>query len=154
MRYTAGFARTLMILVPVVLLGCADLKGIAVNQQQMLVMDPSVLTTGILVTSPIVIRQITLNKGVVSNRSVSRTATVVLNNTQAKAVQIMYRFYWYDAEGLDLLPFAKPQTITIAAKSKVVIRSDNQPSGGLFCACLSVFIGNKWHLRLIFTQYQ
>lgn len=132
LRHTESFARTLMILVPVVLFGCADLKGIAVNQQQMLVMDPSVLTTGILVTSPMMIRQITLNKGVVSSRSVSRTATLVLNNTQAKAVQIMYRFYWYDAQGLDLLPFAKPQTITIAAKSKVVIRSDNQHQEACF----------------------
>ena len=80
------------------LMGCSSPSGIAVNKRQTVVMDPSVLTAGILADTPSI-----------SNASGRVMATSVLNNSQSTPVTVHYRFYWYDAQGLDIRPFEKPR---------------------------------------------
>lgn len=82
------------------LMGCSSPSGIAVNKRQTVVMDPSVLTAGILADTPSI-----------SNASGRVMATSVLNNSQSTPVTVHYRFYWYDAQGLDIRPFEKPREI-------------------------------------------
>ncbi|MGL9738172.1 YcfL family protein [Serratia sp. (in: enterobacteria)] len=72
------------------LMGCSSPPGIAVNQGQTVVMDPS-----------------------------------VLNNSQPTPVTVHYRFYWYDAQGLDIRPFEKPREIVVAPDSDAKIYSIN-----------------------------
>lgn len=94
------------------LLGCSSPKGIAVNQQQTVVMDPSVLTAGILASQP-----------VISASSGNNVARSVLSNSQNKPVKVQYRFYWYDGQGLDVPPLEVPRSIIIAPGENVSIQS-------------------------------
>lgn len=48
-------------------------------------------------------------------------ATSVLNNSQSTPVTVHYRFYWYDAQGLDIRPFEKPREIVVAPESDAKI---------------------------------
>ncbi|HAT4913720.1 TPA: YcfL family protein [Serratia marcescens] len=96
------------------LMGCSSPSGIAVNQRQTVVMDPSVLTAGILADTPSI-----------SNASGRVMATSVLNNSQSTPVTVHYRFYWYDAQGLDIRPFEKPREIIVAPDSDAKIYSIN-----------------------------
>ena len=92
------------------LMGCSSPSGIAVNRGQTVVMDPSVLTAGIFADTPSV-----------SNASGRVMATSVLNNSQPTPVTVHYRFYWYDAQGLDIRPFE----IVVAPNSDAKIYSIN-----------------------------
>ncbi|EMH4138250.1 YcfL family protein [Serratia nevei] len=96
------------------LMGCSSPSGIAVNQRQTVVMDPSVLTAGILADTPSI-----------SNASGRVMATSVLNNSQVTPVTVHYRFYWYDAQGLDIRPFEEPREIVVAPDSDAKIYSIN-----------------------------
>lgn len=74
----------------------------------------SVLTAGILADTPSI-----------SNASGRVMATSVLNNSQPTPVTVHYRFYWYDAQGLDIRPFEKPREIVVAPDSDAKIYSIN-----------------------------
>ncbi len=115
MRYNPT-TRYLMaqVLPAAMLMGCSSPQGIAVNERQTVVMDSPVLTAGILADSPSI-----------ADASGRLKATSVLSNTQNTPVTIHYRFYWYDKQGLDILPFEAPRTITVAANSDAEIYSLN-----------------------------
>ncbi|MCB5308990.1 YcfL family protein [Yersinia massiliensis] len=97
-----------------VLLGCSSPKGIAVNKQQTVVMDSSVLTAGILASQPSI-----------STSSGNNVARSVISNSQNKSVKINYRFYWYDEQGLEVAPVEVPRTILIAPDDDVDVQSIN-----------------------------
>src|SRR5471030_265680 len=104
-----------MALLPVMLLmGCSSEPHIALNGQQTVIMESPVLTAGIIPTSPSI-----------SDAGGRKQATSVLSNTQPHAVTVHYRFYWYDKQGLDLLPFADARTVTVPANSNAEISSLN-----------------------------
>ncbi|AJJ63468.1 YcfL family protein [Yersinia aldovae] len=96
------------------LLGCGSPKGIAVNKRQTVVMDSSVLTAGILASQP-----------AISTSSGNNVARSVVSNSQHKSIKIYYRFYWYDAQGLDVPPLEAPRSVIIAPGDDVDIQSVN-----------------------------
>ena len=107
--------RFLIVLLPVILLaGCSSKPGIALNNQQRVVMESPVLTAGIIPSSP-----------TVSDSGGQKKATSTLDNNQPHPVTLHYRFYWYDKQGLDLLPVAESRTVTVPANSSVDISSLN-----------------------------
>lgn len=107
--------RFLMALLPVVLLmGCSSDPHIALNNQQTVIMESPVLTAGIIPSSPSI-----------SEVGGRKQASSVLSNSQTHAVTLHYRFYWYDKQGLDLLPIAEARTITVPANSDITISSLN-----------------------------
>lgn len=107
--------RFLMALLPVLLLmGCSSRPGIALNNQQRIVMESPVLTAGIIPSSP-----------AVGETGGQKQATSTLNNNQPHAVTLHYRFFWYDKQGLDLLPVADARTVIVPANSSVEINSLN-----------------------------
>ena len=115
MRRTKAFLLPVIACVGIAtLLGCSSPKGIAVNKQQTVVMDSSVLTAGILASQP-----------AVSTSSGDNVARSVLTNSQNKPIKINYRFYWYDAQGLDVPPLEAPRSIVIAPDNDVNIQSVN-----------------------------
>ncbi|SUW64435.1 Predicted periplasmic lipoprotein [Buttiauxella agrestis] len=102
----------LMLLSLVLMVGCSSKPAIPVNDRQTLVMEASVLAAGISAESP----EISSDNGATVSRS-------QLYNEQSKPVIINYRFYWYDAKGLEIHPLEQPRTITLPAKSSVSVSS-------------------------------
>ncbi|MEW7311408.1 YcfL family protein [Buttiauxella gaviniae] len=102
----------LMLLAVGLMVGCSTKPAIPVNEGQALVMEASVLAAGISAEKP----EISTDNGA----TVSHTQ---LYNEQSKPVNISYRFYWYDAKGLEIHPLEKPRTITLPAKSSVSVSS-------------------------------
>ncbi len=96
------------------LVGCSTKQGIALNNQQTVIMESPVLTAGIIPGTPSL-----------GNDQGRQKATLSLSNNQSKSIAVHYVFYWYDKQGLDLLPFAEPRTITVPADSSVDIYSLN-----------------------------
>ncbi|WP_241522051.1 YcfL family protein [Chimaeribacter californicus] len=94
------------------LVGCSTPQKIALNTQQTVVMESPVLTAGIIADKP-----------TIADASGRKSAASVLSNSQMTPVTVHYRFYWYDAQGLDLLPFQPPRTITLAPASTATIYS-------------------------------
>ncbi|HGM5489006.1 TPA: YcfL family protein [Serratia fonticola] len=115
MRYIHTTRYLMALVLPaVMLMGCSSPNGISVNDRQTVVMDSPVLTAGILADNPSI-----------ADASGRLRASSVLSNTQTTPVTIHYRFYWYDKQGLDILPFEQPRTVTVAANSDVEIYSLN-----------------------------
>ena len=77
-------------------------------------MDSSVLAAGILASQP----AISLSSG-------NNVARSVITNSQNKPIRINYRFYWYDAQGLDVPPLEAPRVMVIAPGDDVTIQSVN-----------------------------
>lgn len=63
--------------------------GLVFNEQQSVIMEPSVLAHGVIVEQP-----------VVSLDNYATVAKINMSNSQPKAVTVMYRLYWYDDKGL------------------------------------------------------
>ncbi|CQD33597.1 YcfL family protein [Yersinia mollaretii] len=115
MRRVKAFLFPVMVFAGIsTLLGCSSPKGIAVNQQQTVVMDSSVLTAGILASQP-----------AVSTSSGDNIARSVISNSQNKPIKINYRFYWYDAQGLDVPPLDAPRSMIITPGDDVAVQSVN-----------------------------
>ncbi|AJJ18694.1 putative lipoprotein [Yersinia intermedia] len=115
MRRVKAFLLPVMVLACIAtLLGCSSPKGIAVNKQQTVVMDSSVLAAGILASQP-----------AVSLSSGNNVARSVITNSQNKPIRINYRFYWYDAQGLDVPPLEAPRVMVIAPGDDVTVQSVN-----------------------------
>lgn len=115
MRRVKAFLLPVMVLACIAtLLGCSSPKGIAVNKQQTVVMDSSVLAAGILASQP----AISLSSG-------NNVARSVITNSQNKPIRINYRFYWYDAQGLDVPPLEAPRAMVIAPGDDVTVQSVN-----------------------------
>ena len=115
MRYIHTTRYLMALVLPAaMLMGCSSPKGISVNERQTVVMDSPVLTAGILADNTSI-----------ADASGRLRASSVLSNTQTTPVTLHYRFYWYDKQGLDILPFEKPRTVTVAANSDTEIYSLN-----------------------------
>ena len=89
-------------------------KTLMINNQQSLVMDPSVLTAGITAERPAI--------GDVQGQ---KRAVAVIHNNQTHPVVLHYRFYWYDRQGLDILPYSSVQTMTVPSGTTVTVDSTN-----------------------------
>ncbi|KGT95939.1 membrane protein [Erwinia typographi] len=91
--------------------GCSSDRT-TINTSQSLVMESSVLSSGITTDEP-----------VMSEHEGQQRASAVLFNQQVSPVTVHYRFYWYDDKGLEITPFERPRTANVAANSKVEISS-------------------------------
>ncbi|QCR36427.1 YcfL family protein [Nissabacter sp. SGAir0207] len=94
------------------LAGCSTPQHIALNEQQTVVMESPVLTAGVIAGKP-----------TIADASGRKSAASVLSNGQNVPVTVHYRFYWYDAKGLELMPFEPPRTVTIAPASTATVYS-------------------------------
>jgi len=90
------------------LAGCKSQPAIPVNDEQSLVMESSVLAAGITADKP----SLTISE-------IQPSASSVLFNERDEAVTVHYRFFWYDARGLEMHPLEAPRSVTIPANSSV-----------------------------------
>ena len=74
------------------LAGCSSHPEIPVSDQQALVME-----------------------------SIQATASSTLYNERQQPVTVHYRFFWYDARGLEMHPLDAPRTIVVPARSSVTL---------------------------------
>lgn len=95
----------------ITLAGCSNDRT-TINTSQSLVMESSVLSAGI-----------TTNEPIISETEGQQRAVSTLVNQQEKPVKVIYRFYWYDDRGLEILPYEKPRTLVVPAKGKIDISS-------------------------------
>ncbi|EOS93761.1 membrane protein [Erwinia tracheiphila] len=75
-------------------------------------MDVPVLSAGIITDGP-----------TISEHDGQQRASTLLVNQQEKAVDVNYRFYWYDGKGLEILPFEQPRAVSVPPHGKVEISS-------------------------------
>ncbi|MEQ4731587.1 MULTISPECIES: YcfL family protein [Providencia] len=103
----------LLALVTVLLSGCIFKKtqGLVFNEQQRIIMEPAVLAQGVIVENP-----------VIGSENHQTIATINMSNSQSKVVNIAYRLYWYDKQGLNV---ETTNTLyqQIAANSDVEVRA-------------------------------
>lgn len=92
------------------LAGCSSHPEIPVSDQQALVMESSVLAAGISASEPVVVAT-----------EIQATASSTLYNERQQPVAVHYRFFWYDARGLEMHPLEAPRTIVVPARSSVTL---------------------------------
>lgn len=92
------------------LAGCSSHPEIPVSDQQSLVMESNVLAAGISAEVP-----------TVTASEIQATATTRLFNERQVPVTVHYRFFWYDARGLEMHPLEAPRSVTIPARSSVTL---------------------------------
>lgn len=104
----------LFFLMPLLIAGCStgNNKALMVNDRQTLVMGPSVVSAGISVGMPTIVLQ-----------GENRRAYATISNSQDRSVTVNYRFYWYDTQGLDILPFSAARAVVIAPGADVTVES-------------------------------
>ncbi|MDU5453397.1 YcfL family protein [Pseudescherichia vulneris] len=93
-----------------VLTGCSSRPSIPVSDEQTLVMEATVLAAGISAEKP------SLN-----NAEIQPSASSTLYNERGEPATVNYRFFWYDARGLEMHPLEAPRRITIPAHSSVTL---------------------------------
>lgn len=94
--------------------GCSSRPAIPVNEQQTLVMESSVLAAGITAEKP----DFSLPDG-------RPTASSTIYNERDSAVAVHYRYYWYDAKGLEVQPLDIPGTVMVPAKGQVTLNASS-----------------------------
>ncbi|EPE0989566.1 YcfL family protein [Cronobacter sakazakii] len=104
--------RTGWLLAALLMAGCRSTPTIPVGDEQAIVMESSVLAAGITAEKP----DFSLQNG----KPV--VAATIYNNKDAP-VTVHYRFYWYDARGLEGQPLEVPQTVVIPAQGRVTVTS-------------------------------
>lgn len=117
-----------MSLALLVLVGCRSHPEIPVNDEQSLVMESSLLAAGISAEKP-----------VLSTSDIQPSASSTLYNERQEPVTVHYRFYWYDARGLEMHPLERPRSVTIPAFGGHAVRQ-RQFSGGAQSQTLSIFV--------------
>ncbi|AIR03847.1 MULTISPECIES: YcfL family protein [Cedecea] len=103
---------SLCLLAMLLVAGCSSRPAIPVNGDQTLVMEAAVLAAGISAEKPDI-----------SQRNGATVAESSLYNEQHKPVTLYYRFYWYDAKGLEIHPLEKVRTLVLPAQSSQRIDS-------------------------------
>lgn len=83
---------------------------LTINARQALVLDASLLSAGITASKPLL-----------TVRSEGGKASALLRNTSSQTVTIQYRFYWYDENGLDVLPYDEVRNVLVPPQSEVRI---------------------------------
>ncbi|EMF0716080.1 YcfL family protein [Citrobacter sp. Marseille-Q6884] len=92
------------------LAGCRSHPEIPVSDEQTLVMESTILAAGISAEQP-----------VLTTSDIQASASSRLYNERQEPVTVHYRFYWYDARGLEMHPLEAPRSITIPARSAVTL---------------------------------
>lgn len=98
------------LLTAVLLVGCGSHAEIPVAEQQTLVMESNVLAAGISADAP----EVTASE-------IQATATSRLFNERQQPITVHYRFFWYDARGLEMHPLEPARSITVPAHSSVTL---------------------------------
>ena len=102
--------RTAIVLAAILLAGWSAKPAIPVSDEQTLVLESTVLAAGI-----------TAEKPELSRSEIQSSASSTLYNERNVPVTINYRFYWYDARGLEMHPLEAPRTVTVPANASVTI---------------------------------
>ncbi|MDM2923092.1 YcfL family protein [Citrobacter sp. Cpa228] len=92
------------------LAGCRSHPEIPVSAEQSLVMESTVLAAGITAEPP-----------ELTTSDIQASASSRLYNERQEPVTVHYRFYWYDARGLEMHPLEAPRSVTIPARSSVTL---------------------------------
>ncbi|HIF4661289.1 MULTISPECIES: YcfL family protein [unclassified Citrobacter] len=92
------------------LAGCRSHPEIPVSDEQTLVMESTLLAAGITAEAP-----------TLTTSDIQPSASSRLYNERQEPVTVHYRFYWYDARGLEMHPLEAPRSVTIPARSSVTL---------------------------------
>ncbi|MCQ6310010.1 YcfL family protein [Citrobacter freundii] len=92
------------------LAGCRTHPEIPVSDEQSLVMESTILAAGITAEQP-----------TITTSDIQASASSRLYNERQEPVTVHYRFYWYDARGLEMHPLEAPRSVTIPAHSSVTL---------------------------------
>ncbi|EFR5815923.1 YcfL family protein [Salmonella enterica] len=92
------------------LTGCRSHPEIPVSDEQSLVMESTVLAAGITAEQP----ELTAS-------DIQPSASSRVYNERQEPITVHYRFYWYDARGLEMHPLEAPRSVTIPARSSVML---------------------------------
>ncbi|ENS4276036.1 YcfL family protein [Salmonella enterica] len=92
------------------LTGCRSHPEIPVSDEQSLVMESTVLAAGITAEQP----ELTAS-------DIQPSASSRVYNERQEPITVHYRFYWYDARGLEIHPLEAPRSVTIPARSSVTL---------------------------------
>ncbi|HDW5362297.1 TPA: YcfL family protein [Salmonella enterica subsp. enterica serovar Typhi] len=90
------------------LTGCRSHPEIPVSDAQSLVMESAVLAAGVTAEPP----ELTAS-------DIQPSASSRVYNERQEPITVHYRFYWYDARGLEMHPLEAPRSVTIPARSSV-----------------------------------
>ncbi|HFF8522316.1 MULTISPECIES: YcfL family protein [Providencia] len=98
--------------------GCLYKKpqGLVFNEQQRVIMEPVVLAQGIIVENPIIR---------VENHQ--HVATINVSNVGSKAVNIAYRLYWYDKQGLRVDTSAVEEQLVLPSSTEQIRAITSSP---------------------------
>ena len=92
------------------LAGCRSHPEIPVSDEQSLVMESTILAAGITAEQP-----------TLTTSDIQASASSRLYNERQEPVTVHYRFYLYDARGLEMHPLEAPRSVTIPAHSSVTL---------------------------------
>lgn len=92
------------------LTGCRSHPEIPVSDAQSLVMESTVLAAGVTAEQP-----------ELSASNIQPSAFSRVYNERQEPITVHYRFYWYDARGLEMHPLEAPRSVTIPARSSVTL---------------------------------
>ena len=92
------------------LAGCRTHPEIPVSDEQSLVMESTILAAGITAEQP-----------TLTTSDIQASASSRLYNERQEPVTVHYRFYWYDARGLEMHPLEAPRSVIIPAHSSVTL---------------------------------
>ncbi|EBF0998057.1 YcfL family protein [Salmonella enterica] len=92
------------------LTGCRSHPEIPVSDAQSLVMESTVLAAGVTAEPP----ELTAS-------DIQPSASSRVYNERQEPITVHYRFYWYDARGLEMHPLEAPRSVTILARSSVTL---------------------------------
>ncbi|KEL82460.1 hypothetical protein AB07_0926 [Citrobacter freundii] len=92
------------------LAGCRTHPEIPVSDEQSLGMESTILAAGITAEQP-----------TLTTSDIQASASSRLYNERQEPVTVHYRFYWYDARGLEMHPLEAPRSVTIPAHSSVTL---------------------------------
>ncbi|EIN8649116.1 YcfL family protein [Salmonella enterica] len=92
------------------LTGCRSHPEIPVSDAQSLVMESTVLAAGVTAEPP----ELTAS-------DIQPSASSRVYNERQEPITVHYRFYWYDARGLEMHPLEAPRSVTIPTRSSVTL---------------------------------
>ncbi|ECC1642917.1 DUF1425 domain-containing protein [Salmonella enterica subsp. houtenae] len=92
------------------LTGCRSHPEIPVSDAQSLVMESTVLAAGVTAEQP----ELTAS-------DIQPSVSSRVYNERQEPITVHYRFYWYDARGLEMHPLEAPRSVTIPARSSVTL---------------------------------
>lgn len=92
------------------LAGCRTHPEIPVSDEQSLVIESTILAAGITAEQP-----------TLTTSDIQASASSRLYNERQEPVTVHYRFYWYDARGLEMHPLEAPRSVTVPAHSSVTL---------------------------------